>query len=195
MKKIKILLAEDEFLCAIGLKNNLESLGYEVLDVATTGEELIRRARELRPDLIISDINMPKPNGLEAIKIINSEMDIPSIVTSSYNDSHVDESTRLNIFYYLIKPIQKEELHTAVKIAMSRYRDSIDLKKELFKIKENLKNKKVIDQAKIILVERNNLSEVEAFEKLQVMSKNKNKKLIKIAEEIIAANDLFLSLK
>jgi len=195
MKKIKILLAEDEFLCAIGLKSNLESLGYEVLGVASTGEELIKMARSLNPDLIVSDINMPKPNGLEAIKVINSEMDIPSIITSSYNDSHVDESAKLNIFYYLIKPIQKEELHTAVKIAMSRYKDSIDLKKELFKVKENLKNKKVIDQAKIILVERNNLSEGEAFERLQIMSKNKNKKLIKIAEEIISANELFLSLK
>lgn len=195
MNRIKILLAEDEFLCALGLKNNLESLGYEVLGVATTGDELIKMTRELNPDLIISDINMPKPNGLEAIRIINEDHDIPSIITSSYNDSHVDESARLNIFYYLIKPIQKEELHTAIKIAMSRYKDSTELKKELFKVKENLKNKKVIDQAKIILVERNNLSEGEAFEKLQIMSKNKNKKLIKIAEEIIAANDLFQSLK
>ena len=195
MEKIKILLAEDEFLCAIGLKKNLESLGYDVLGVATTGKELIEMARSLNPDLIISDINMPKPNGLEAIKVINSEMDIPSIITSSYNDSHIDESAKLNIFYYLIKPIQKQELHAAIKIAMSRYKDSIDLKKELFKVKESLKNKKIIDQAKIILVERNSLSEGDAFEKLQTMSKNKNKKLIQIAEEIITANDLFLSLK
>ena len=150
-------------------------------------------SRDLCPDLIITDVNMPRPNGLEAIKIINSEMDIPFIITSSYNNSHVDESTKLNIFYYLIKPIHKEELHTSVKIAMSRYRDSVILKKELFKVKQNLKNKKIIDQAKMILVESNKLSESEALEKLQTMSKNK--KLTQISDEIIAANDLFLSLK
>lgn len=195
MNKTRILLAEDEFLCAIGLRNNLESLGYEVVAVATTGNELIDMTRSLKPDLIISDINMPKPNGLEAIKIINSEMDIPSIITSSYNDSHIDESTKLNIFYYLIKPINKEELNAAIKIALSRYKDSTNLKNELLKIKENLKTKKIIDQAKRILIERNHISENEAFENLQTMSKNKNIKLIKIAEEIITANDLFLSLK
>lgn len=195
MNKIRVLLAEDEFLCAIGLRNNLESLGYEVVAVATTGNELIDMTRSLKPDLIISDINMPKPNGLEAIKIINSEMDIPSIITSSYNDSHIDESTKLNIFYYLIKPINKEELNAAIKIALSRYKDSTNLKNELLKIKENIKTKKIIDQAKRILIERNHISENEAFENLQTMSKNKNIKLIKIAEEIITANDLFLSLK
>ena len=195
MNKTRVLLAEDEFLCAIGLRNNLESLGYEVVAVATTGNELIDMTRSLKPDLIISDINMPKPNGLEAIKIINSEMDIPSIITSSYNDSHIDESTKLNIFYYLIKPINKEELNAAIKIALSRYKDSNNLKNELLKIKENLKTKKIIDQAKRILIERNHISENEAFENLQTMSKNKNIKLIKIAEEIITANDLFLSLK
>ena len=195
MKNLKILLAEDEFLCAIGIKNNLELLGHTVVDTATTGEELIIAANKHKPDLIISDINMPKINGLEAIKKINERYDIPSIITSSYNNDYIDQSSKLNIFYYLIKPIQKDELYAAIQIAMSRYKDSLGLRKELFKVKENLKNKKIIDKAKIILVERNKLSETEAFEKLQSMSKNKNKKLIKIAEEIIEANDLFLSLK
>ena len=195
MKNLKILLAEDEFLCAIGIKNNLELLGHTVVDTATTGEELISAANKHKPDLIISDINMPKINGLEAIKKINENYNIPTIITSSYNNAYIDQSSKLNIFYYLIKPIQKDELYAAIQIAMSRYKDSLDLRKELFKVKENLKNKKIIDKAKIILVERNKLSEAEAFEKLQSMSKNKNKKLIKIAEEIIEANDLFLSLK
>lgn len=195
MKNLKILLAEDEFLCAIGIKNNLELLGHTVVDTATTGEELISAANKHKPDLIISDINMPKINGLEAIKKINENYNIPSIITSSYNNDYIDQSSKLNIFYYLIKPIQKDELYAAIQIAMSRYKDSLALRKELFKVKENLKNKKIIDKAKIILVERNKLSEAEAFEKLQSMSKNKNKKLIKIAEEIIEANDLFLSLK
>lgn len=195
MKNLKILLAEDEFLCAIGIKNNLELLGHTVVDTATTGEELIIAANKHKPDLIISDINMPKINGLEAIKKINENYNIPTIITSSYNNDYIDQSSKLNIFYYLIKPIQKDELYAAIQIAMSRYKDSLDLRKELFKVKENLKNKKIIDKAKIILVERNKLSEAEAFEKLQSMSKNKNKKLIKIAEEIIEANDLFLSLK
>jgi len=195
MKNLKILLAEDEFLCAIGIKNNLELLGHTVVDTATTGGELIIAADKYKPDLIISDINMPKINGLEAIKKINESYNIPSIITSSYNNDYIDQSSKLNIFYYLIKPIQKDELYAAIQIAMSRYKDSLDLRKELFKVKENLKSKKIIDKAKIILVERNKLSEGEAFEKLQSMSKNKNKKLIKIAEEIIEANDLFLSLK
>lgn len=191
--KFKILLAEDEYLCAIGLENHIKALGHEVIGIATTGKELISMATSLTPDLIISDINMPKPNGLEALKAINNSNDIPAIITSSYNDTHIDEGSRLGIYYYLIKPIQREQLHTAIKIAMSRHRDSLKLQKELSKVKESLKNRKVIDQAKSILVTRNSISEEEAMQKLQLMSKNKNKKLITIADEIIKANDLFLS--
>lgn len=191
MSSLKILLAEDEFLCLIGIKNNLEDLGHEIVGEASDGVELVEMALEKNPDLILTDINMPLLSGVEAIKKINETMTIPTIVVSGYHeDKLVEEACHLGVYNYLVKPVDLKDLKIAIEVSMARYQDYKEIEKELENTKDSLERRKVIERAKGLLMEHQKLSENEAFKKLQKMSKDKNKKMILIAKEIIKAYEL-----
>ncbi|MBZ4683328.1 MAG: two-component system, response regulator PdtaR [Fusobacteriaceae bacterium] len=185
---LEILIAEDEFLCLTGLINDLEELGHKIIGEAANGIELVEMAENLNPDLIITDINMPLLNGIEAIKKINTKKEIPSIVISGYSDEKlVKNAIELGIYSYIVKPFEKRDLKIAIDLAIARYEDYKKVKNELEKTKTDLENRKIIEKAKGLLMEHKNLTEREAFKKMQKMSKDKNRKLILIAEDIIKA--------
>ncbi|OCL27990.1 Fis family transcriptional regulator [Orenia metallireducens] len=189
---LKILVAEDEYLCLMGLKANLEGLGYEVVGEATDGEEAVKLALDKRPDLIIMDINMPSVDGIEAIRRINNKIFIPSIIVSGYHDQELIEKASVeDIFGYLVKPVDANDLSAAIKVAMSRYKEFKRLESELKDTKLSLENRKYIERAKGILMDRKGLKEAEAMKELQQMSRNNNKKMIDLAKEIIKADSLF----
>jgi response regulator NasT len=189
---LKILVAEDEYLCLMGLKANLEGLGYEVVGEATDGEEAVKLALDKRPDLIIMDINMPSVDGIEAIRRINNKVFIPSIIVSGYHDQELIEKASVeDIFGYLVKPVDANDLSAAIKVAMSRYKEFKRLESELKDTKLSLENRKYIERAKGILMDRKGLKEAEAMKELQQMSRNNNKKMIDLAKEIIKADSLF----
>jgi len=191
-KPLKIVIAEDEYLCLIGLKANLESLGYEVVGEATDGEEAVKLALDKRPDLIIMDINMPSLDGIEAIRKINNKTFIPSIIVSGYHDQElIEKASGEDIFAYLVKPVDANDLSAAIKVAMSRYKEFKKLQNELEDTKVSLQNRKYIERAKGILMDRKGLKEAEAMKALQKMSRDNNKKMIDIAKEIIKADSLF----
>ncbi|WP_018247307.1 ANTAR domain-containing response regulator [Orenia marismortui] len=190
-KPLKILIAEDEYLCLMGLKANLKKLGYEIIGEASDGKEAVKLALDLEPDLIIIDINMPSLDGIEAIKRINSIRLIPSIIVSGYHDQELIEKASVeSVFGYLVKPVDAKDLNAAIKVAISRYNEIKDLEDELKDTKTSLKNRKYIERAKGILMDRKNLKEAEAMKELQKMSRNNNKKMIVIAKEIIKANQI-----
>ncbi|TDX49216.1 ANTAR domain-containing response regulator [Orenia marismortui] len=190
-KPLKILIAEDEYLCLMGIKANLKKLGYEIIGEASDGKEAVKLALDLEPDLIIIDINMPSLDGIEAIKRINSIRLIPSIIVSGYHDQELIEKASVeSIFGYLVKPVDAKDLNAAIKVAISRYNEIKDLEDELKDTKTSLKNRKHIERAKGILMDRKNLKEAEAMKELQKMSRNNNKKMIVIAKEIIKANQI-----
>jgi len=191
-KPLKILVAEDEYLCLMGLKANLERLGYEVVGEATDGEEAIKLALDKKPDLIIMDINMPSVDGIEAIRRINNKIFIPSIIVSGYHDQElIEKASGEDIFGYLVKPVDANDLSAAIKVAMSRYKEFKRLESELKDTKLSLENRKYIERAKGILMDRKGLKEAEAMKELQQMSRNNNKKMVDLAKDIIKADSLF----
>lgn len=192
MRKLRIVLAEDEFLILMSLKSYVENLGHEVVGEATDGQKAVEMALEKKPDLVIMDINMPNLDGIEAIKKINETLYIPSIIVSGYSDEKlIQRATEEGVLYYLLKPIDIKELKIAINISMAKFEELQKLQDELNDTKMALEARKFIEKAKGILMKRMNLQEPEAMKRLQKMSRDHNKKLVVVAKELIQAETLF----
>lgn len=194
-KGLKVLIAEDEYVNLMGLRINLEDLGHEVIGEARDGEEAVKLATELDPNLILMDINMPGIDGIQAIEEINRIREdagkeiVPVIIISGYHDQNlVGRANEVGVFAYLVKPVREEELKVAIEVCLARFREFQELKKEYQRVKDSLEARKLIEKAKGILMYRNNLKEDEAMKVLQRKSRDSNKKLVDIAKEIIEAD-------
>lgn len=193
-KPLRIVIAEDEYLCLMGLKSNVEELGHEVVGEATDGMRAVELAIEKKPDLVIMDINMPTIDGIEAITKINDVLFIPSIIVSGYHDENlIKRATKEGVLYYLIKPIDIKDIKVAINITLARFEEFKRLQHELKDTKKTLEARKHIEKAKGILMNRMDLKEPEAMKRLQKMSRDKNQKLVEVAKEIIRADELFAS--
>jgi response regulator NasT len=182
----RLLVADDEHLVASGLASNLAELGYEVAGPAADGEEAIRLCAEVRPDMALLDIRMPRKNGLEAAEIIYGEMGIPVIILSAYSDpDYVTESNRVGIFGYLLKPVTQDQLRVAVEVAWGRYVRAASLDTEVSSLKQRLEQRKVIEQAKWVLVKRRGVEEPEAMRLLQRQARNSRRTLVEIARSVL----------
>ena len=175
----------------MGLVINLKQLGHEIIGQASDGEELVKMALEKKPDLIITDINMPLMDGIEAIKKINEQIFIPSIIISGYHDRElIERATKEGIFNYLIKPVDIWDLKVAIEVFISKYEEFQNIKGKLDDTEKSLESRKYIEKSKGIIMDRFNISEAEAMKRLQKMSRDSNKKMLEIAKEIIAANKI-----
>lgn len=188
---MRIIIAEDEHLCLMGLKASLMQLGHKVIGVANDGKEAVKIALEKTPDLILMDINMPLVDGIEAIKRINQKKFIPSIIVTGYYDDEVIKRVKeVGVFGYLVKPVSTKDLKGAIEITMARFEEFKKIKNDLKDTQKALEARKYIEKAKGILMEKKDLSEAKAMERLQSLSRNNNKKLVVIAKEVIKADEL-----
>lgn len=191
-KALKILLAEDESIILMGLKSNIENLGHQVIGQAYNGVEAVELSLEKEPDLIIIDINMPKLDGIEAVKKINREKFIPAIIVTGYNDQKlIERASKAGVFAYLIKPVDSNDIKAAINIARAKFEEFENILKELDNSKKALAARKIIEKAKGIIMDRKNIKESEAMKFLQKKSNDSNQKMIVVAEEIIEANKQF----
>ncbi|WP_262361284.1 ANTAR domain-containing response regulator [Gracilibacillus timonensis] len=190
--KLRTVIAEDELLVMMGLESNLKELGHEVVGKAADGEKAVRLVLNLKPDVVLVDVSMPKMDGIEAIHEINEEMFVPSIIISAYHDeSLIKRASEEGVFSYLVKPVDLKDLKAAINITLDRVEEFKDLQEELHDTKKALEARKYIEKAKGILMESKGLKEPEAMQKMQHMSRNQNKKLVEIAKNIIAMESLF----
>jgi response regulator NasT len=191
-KSLRILLAEDESIILMGLKSNIEKLGHRVIGQAFDGVEAVKLALKKEPDLLIIDINMPKMDGIEALKRINNQKFIPAIVVTGYNNEKlINRASKAGAFAYLIKPVDSNDIKPAINIARARFEEFKKLLSDLDDSKKALEARKIIERAKGIVMDRKNIKEKEAMKFLQKKSNDHNKKMIKIAKEIIEADQKF----
>jgi len=189
MEMLRVVVADDESIRLMSLKTQLESLGLQVVGEALNGKQAVDLVIRLKPDLAVLDIKMPEMDGLEAAKRIAAEYPIPVIVLTAYSERILAErAIEAGVFAYLMKPVSEEDLLPAILLARSRFREFQDLTKGISDLKEALETRKLIERAKGILMERRNLSEAEAFRRMQIQSQNENKKLSEIAQAIIMAD-------
>jgi len=191
MDALRVLVADDEGLRVMSLKGQLETLGHKVVAEASDGKEAVRLAQELMPDLAILDIKMPGLDGIEAAQMITEARPIPIILLTAYSEKELAErAANANVSAYLMKPVSEQDLLPAIALAVSRFKEFQALHREVDDLRDALETRKLVERAKGILMRRLNLSEEEAFRRMQRRSQNENKKLGEIAQAIITADGM-----
>jgi response regulator NasT len=189
--KLRILIADDEPLIRLDLKNMLESLGYEVIAEAGDGVSAVESARTLKPDVAVLDIKMPRMDGIDAANILNSEKIAPVVLLTAYSDMDlINRAKEAGVFAYLVKPFRESDLRPAIEVAISRYKEFLALEEEVSELEDKLETRKLIERAKGILMDQYGLKEQEAFRRIQVQSMNTRKSMKEIAEAIIIAHSV-----
>lgn len=188
----KILVADDEHLVASGLAANLKELGYFVIGPAADGDEAISMAEALQPDLALLDIRMPKKDGLAAAEIIFRKMALPVIIFSAYSDpEYVDAGTKVGVFGYMLKPVTQDQLRVNISVAWSRFIDYANKNSEIASLKQRLEDRKIIEQAKWLIVDRKSIPEPEAMKMLQRQARNNRRTLVDVAMSLIENQSFF----
>jgi response regulator NasT len=178
MLQARILIADDDPLTRMDLRTMLESSGHTVVGEASNGEEACYLARSLKPDLVILDVMMPVMSGLEAASAISNERIAPILMLTAYSEAPMIESaTKAGVLAYLVKPYRKNELQAAIEVAINRYRELVALESERDNLQEQFETRKLVGRAKSILMNRYELSEREAFRRLQAQSLALNRSL------------------
>ena len=187
----KILVADDELLVVQGIMGLLKTLGFEIIGPCKNGEEAIALVREDRPDMALLDIQMPIMDGMQAAQIIFHEYDIPVVMLTAYSDdTFLRNSIAAGVFGYLLKPASKEQLSAGLSVAWKRYQDHVDQRSKIVDLRQRLDDRKLIEQAKWIIVKRKSISEPEAMQLLQKQSRSSRKSIASVARAVIDSNDL-----
>jgi len=188
----RALICEDEGVTVMQIRKALVRAGYQVVGEAMDGRKAVDLAKELRPDLVLMDINMPGPiDGIAATREILQTLPMPIIMLTAYSDDEsVNAALDAGACAYLVKPITSEQLLPAIKLAMARFQDLQEALHETADVKEALETRKLVERAKGIYMERKGLSEADAFRALQKLSRDKCQPMKQTAQEIIKASEL-----
>ncbi len=191
MAQIRLVIADDESIIRMNLKETLVGLGYLVVGEAGDGVSVINLARELRPDLVLMDIKMPKLDGIQAAKVLTEERISPVLLLTAYSDRElVDRAREAGVVNYIVKPFREAELLPAIEIAMARYQEFLVMDREIRDLKETLETRKIVERAKGVLMDKHGLKETEAFRKIQQLSMNTRKSMKEIAQAILLADEI-----
>jgi response regulator NasT len=184
---VKILVAEDETIIRLDLRALLERSGFEVVAEARDGDEAVRLAREHQPDLAIMDVKMPRLDGIEAARRILDERPIPIVMLTAYGqDELVSRAVEAGVFGYLVKPFREQDLLPAIHAARARHAELLELREEAESLADALAARKAIERAKGLLMEKEGLSEQDAFARLRKASQVSGRPLKVVAEAVVA---------
>lgn len=188
---IKVVIADDDPLIRLDLCHALRGLGMQVLGEAGDGRQALSLARSLRPDLLILDVMMPQMDGLEAAWVARAEQLGAVILLTGYaEDDMIARADAAGVLAYLKKPLRTDELGPAIAISLGRYRERQALESDVEDLKEKMEARKVVGRAKAILMERHQLTEREAFYRIQAQSQTLQKPASDIARAIITASEM-----
>jgi len=191
LERVRVVIADDESVICMDLREMLSNLGYLVVGEAGDGRSAVNLARELRPDLVLMDIKMPDMDGIEAARILTEERIAPVVLLTAFSQRDlVDRAKEAGVVGYLVKPIQEADLTPAIEVALSRFAEFRELEKEVDDLAEQLETRKLVDRAKGILMDTQGLSEAAAFRRIQKMSMNTRKSMKEIAQAIILTHEV-----
>ncbi len=190
MERVRVIVADDESVICMDLREMLSNLGYLVVGEAGDGRSAVNLSRELRPDVVLMDIKMPDMDGIEAAKILTEERIAPVVLLTAFSQQDLVQRAKVaGVVGYLVKPIKEAELAPAIEIALARFAEFRELEKEVDTLQEQLETRKLVDRAKGILMDTQNLSEADAFRRIQKMSMNTRKSMKEIAQAIILTHE------
>jgi AmiR/NasT family two-component response regulator len=189
LDRTRVIIADDESLIRMDLREMLANLGYLVVGEVGDGRSAVNLARELRPDVVIMDIKMPDMDGIDAAKILTEERIAPVILLTAYSQKDlVERAKEAGVVGYMVKPFREADLVPAIEVALARFKEFEALHKEVNDLQLALETRKLVDRAKGILMDSQGLSESDAFRKIQKMSMNTRKPMKEVAEAIILAH-------
>jgi response regulator NasT len=191
VERTRVIIADDESLIRMDLREMLTNLGYLVVGEVGDGRSAVNLARELRPDIVIMDIKMPDMDGIEAARILTEERVAPVLLLSAYSQQDlVQRAQKAGVAGYLVKPFRESDLTPAIEVALARFSEFRAMERAVDTLQEALETRKAVDRAKGILMDTQGLSETEAFRKIQKMSMNNRKSMRTVADAIILAHQI-----
>ena len=186
MSQARVVIAEDEAIIRLDLKELLEEEGYEVVGETGRGDEAVELVRELKPDLAILDIKMPGLDGLTAARHIVGERLAAVLILTAFSQRDLVEQARdAGAIGYIVKPFQKSDLIPAIEVALGRHKELEDLARDIGDLKDRLEGRKVMDRAKGILRDDAGLSEDEAFTFLRKAAMDRRTKVEVVAQMVV----------
>jgi AmiR/NasT family two-component response regulator len=186
VKSLRVLIADDEAVIRLGLRTMLEEMGHQVVGMAADGPSAVRLAAKEQPDLAVLDIKMPDMDGLEVAEAITAKRRIPVLMLTAYSDRElVERAAKLAVMAYLVKPVKEADLGLAIELAMARFEEWRALEQEAASLKEAMATREVVDRAKKVLMQRDGLTEHEAFLSIQRRSRNSRRTMREVAEAIL----------
>jgi len=187
----RIIIADDESLIRLDLREMLISLGYDVIAEVGDGRTAVDLAKKLRPDLVIMDIKMPEVDGIAAAEELTREKVAPVVLLTAYSDQAlVERAKEAGVVGYLVKPFREAELMPVIEVAMARFDEFMALEQELGSMKEALESRKVVERAKGVLMEVHGLRESEAFHRIRRTSMDSRKSMKEVAEAILLTHEM-----
>ncbi len=187
----RVVIADDESVIRMDLREMLHGLGYLVVGEAGDGESAVNLARELKPEVVIMDIKMPGMDGIQAAKTLTEERIAPVLLLTAFSQTELIEGAKAaGVVGYIVKPFRDTELVPAIEVALARFREFRELETEIGDLKETLETRKLIERAKGILMDSQGLKETDAFRRIQKLSMNSRKSMREVAEAIVLAQQL-----
>jgi two-component system, response regulator PdtaR len=182
----RVVVAEDEVLIRLDLVEMLTEEGYEVVGQAGDGETAVQLATELRPDLVVLDVKMPKLDGISAAERISNERVAPVVMLTAFSQRElVERASRAGAMAYVVKPFGKADLIPAIEVARARYAEIQAVEAEVSDLTERLESRKAVDRAKGLLQTGLGLTEPEAFRWIQKTAMDLRKSMREVAEGVI----------
>ena len=187
-EKLRLVIADNESLIRMDLREMLEEAGHEIVGEATDGRRAVELTRQHKPDLVIMDIKMPQMDGIAAAKKIAEEKLAPVLLLTAFSQPEIVEKAKdSGVLGYLVKPVQETSLFPAIEIALSRWREMQGLEEELAGLRDTIEMRKTLDRAKGILMAAHHLSEPEAYRRIQQYAMMKRLTVKEVAVAVIKA--------
>jgi response regulator NasT len=183
---MRILIADDEALIRIGLRTMLEEAGHQVVGMATNGRAALELAQSAKPDLVILDIKMPEMDGIETARHIMQKYPVPIVMLTAYGQRElVEQAKAAAVFGYLVKPVREDNLVMTLELARTRFTEWQELREQVEDLQTSLETREVIDRAKRVLMERDGLTERDAFLTIRRQSRAHRVPMLKTAQALL----------
>lgn len=191
MEPLQVLIAHSNLKTLKTIQNAAKKLGHQIIDTVHSGEAIINACMSQRPDLVVSGVRMPDMDGIRALTLIGKDDPVPGIIVTPKSDLELVETAALDhIMAWLVEPVRTIDLAPTILLVHRRAQEFAELRKENQNLRDTLTDRKIIEQAKGILMKSSELDEGEAFRRLQKMASHKRIKLIEMAQAIVHAEDV-----